>query len=378
MKKILFKKILSDCFIFFLITLISTSIIIWVFQAVNYLDIMIEDGRSFIVYTNYTLLSLPKIVSKILPFALFFSFFFVFNKYEINNELIIFWTLGINKIEFVKFFLKFSFIILLIQILLTTIFVPMTQKFSRTLIKSSNIDFFESFVKPKRFNDTINDLTIFAEDKNENGELKNLYLKKSINENEFQITYAKKGIFKNKSGTSVLMLYDGETINGENNKIINLKFSESDFGLRDFATNTITQFKIQETSTIDLFRCIINLSKERKKYLYENCSTKNLDNIYVEIMKRLLMPLYIPILVMASLLIITKPKEDLNYIKFRIVTFVIGLLIIILSEASLRFVQDELFKNLKIIIIIFIIFLISYYNYLNKFQLRFKSKKNIK
>ena len=64
-------------------------------------------------------------------------------------------------------------------------------------------------------------------------------------------------------------------------------------------------------------------------------------------MKRLLMPLYIPILVMASLLIITKPKEDLNYIKFRIVTFVIGLLIIILSEASLRFVQDELFKNLK-------------------------------
>ena len=67
MKKILFKKILSDCFIFFLITLISTSIIIWVFQAVNYLDIMIEDGRSFIVYTNYTLLSLPKIVSKILP-----------------------------------------------------------------------------------------------------------------------------------------------------------------------------------------------------------------------------------------------------------------------------------------------------------------------
>tara|TARA_B110000003_G_scaffold276392_1_gene322619 strand:+ start:632 stop:1768 length:1137 start_codon:yes stop_codon:yes gene_type:complete len=378
MKKILFKKILSDCFIFFLITLISTSIIIWVFQAVNYLDIMIEDGRSFIVYTNYTLLSLPKIVSKILPFALFFSFFFVFNKYEINNELIIFWTLGINKIEFVKFFLKFSFIILLIQILLTTIFVPMTQKFSRTLIKSSNIDFFESFVKPKRFNDTINDLTIFAEDKNENGELKNLYLKKSINENEFQITYAKKGIFKNKSGTSVLMLYDGETINGENNKIINLKFSESDFGLRDFATNTITQFKIQETSTIDLFRCIINLSKERKKYLYENCSTKNLDNIYVEIMKRLLMPLYIPILVMASLLIITKPKEDLNYIKFRIVTFVIGLLIIILSEASLRFVQDELFKNLKIIIIPFIIFLISYYNYLNKFQLRFKSKKNIK
>ena len=104
MKKILFRKILIDCFNFFLITLISTSVIIWVFQAVNYLDIMIEDGRSFFVYTSYTLLNLPKIISKILPFAIFFSFFFILNKYELKNELLIFWTLGISKVEFVKFF----------------------------------------------------------------------------------------------------------------------------------------------------------------------------------------------------------------------------------------------------------------------------------
>ena len=119
MKKILFRKILLDCFNFFLITLISTSIIIWVFQAVNYLDIMIEDGRSFMVYTNYTLLNLPKIINKILPFALFFSFTFVITRYELNNELMIFWSLGINKIELVNFLFRISFIITIFQILLT-------------------------------------------------------------------------------------------------------------------------------------------------------------------------------------------------------------------------------------------------------------------
>ena len=89
MKKILFRKILSDCLIFFFISLLSTSIIVWVFQAVNFLDVMIEDGRSFIIYIYYTALNLPKIITKILPFALFFSFFYVLGKYEINNELII-------------------------------------------------------------------------------------------------------------------------------------------------------------------------------------------------------------------------------------------------------------------------------------------------
>ena len=77
MKKIIYQKILSDCLIFFLIAIFGISSIIWVFQAVNFLDIMIEDGRDYLVYINYTLLNFPKIVSKVLPFVFFFSFFYV-------------------------------------------------------------------------------------------------------------------------------------------------------------------------------------------------------------------------------------------------------------------------------------------------------------
>ena len=75
MKKILFRKLLIDCLIFFFIALFSSSIIIWIFQAVNYMDIMVEDGRDYLVYINYSLLNFPKIVSKILPFAIFLVFF---------------------------------------------------------------------------------------------------------------------------------------------------------------------------------------------------------------------------------------------------------------------------------------------------------------
>ena len=77
MKKILFRKLVNDCTLFFLISLISASTIVWVFQAVNFLDLMVEDGRDFLLYLNYTLLNYPKIISKLLPFALFFSFFYV-------------------------------------------------------------------------------------------------------------------------------------------------------------------------------------------------------------------------------------------------------------------------------------------------------------
>ena len=107
MKKILYRKFLLDCLLFFLISIISTGVIIWVFQAVNYLDIIIEDGRTYSIYLYYSLLNFPKIISKILPFAFFFSFSYVIAKYELNNELLIYWNFGINKISFINFFFYF-------------------------------------------------------------------------------------------------------------------------------------------------------------------------------------------------------------------------------------------------------------------------------
>ena len=109
MKKILFRKLLFDCLIFFSITLISASIIIWVFQAVNFLDIMVEDGRDYLVYINYSLLNFPKIITRIFPFALFFSFSYVLSKYELNNELMILWNFGIKQNSANKFFFNIFF-----------------------------------------------------------------------------------------------------------------------------------------------------------------------------------------------------------------------------------------------------------------------------
>ena len=129
MKKILFRKLLFDCLIFFFITLMSISVIIWVFQAVNFLDIMIEDGRNYLVYLGYTFSNFPKIISRIVPFALFFSFSYIFIKYEMNNELIIFWNFGVSKLTLVNFFFKFSLIATIFQIiLLGAILAPVLEE----------------------------------------------------------------------------------------------------------------------------------------------------------------------------------------------------------------------------------------------------------
>ena len=178
MKKIIYRKFLIDCSIFFFITLISASVIIWVFQAVNYLDLVIDDGRGYGVYLLYSLLNYPKIVSKILPFAFFFSFSYVIAKYELNNQLVIYWNFGVNKVHLINFFLFFSFFIFLFQILLTSVVVPKSLSIARGLIRTSDFNFFDNFIKVKKFNGNVKSLTVYTEGKNNDGGYNNIYIKK--------------------------------------------------------------------------------------------------------------------------------------------------------------------------------------------------------
>ena len=374
MKKILFRKLLFDCLIFFFISLLSVSIIIWVFQAVNFLDIMIEDGRDYWVYFNYSLLNLPKTISKLLPFALFFSFFHVISKYENQNQLIIFWNFGVTKFEVINFFLKFSLIVLIIQLLFTTYIVPSTQDLARSFLRNSNFNFFENFIKPKKFNDNIKDLTIYSEKKDSEGVFHNLYLKNNTGDNSFQITYAKKGFFKKINNTTILRLLDGETISKVNKELTNIKFSVSDLNLSNTKSNTTTYIKTQELSTINLIKCLnvqynlklINFDK--KNFELENCTYSNLNNIIKEFYKRTIIPFYIPTLILVSLLLIIKSKENVNFTRQRILIFLIGLFFIIVSETTLRFVQTEIFYNLILIIIPIFLALFLYLFFYKNFR----------
>ncbi len=365
MKKIIFKKLLSDCLIFFLITLLGITSIIWVFQAVNFLDIIIEDGRNYSVYMQYTLLNIPKIVSKVLPFCLFFSFSYVFIKYEMNNELMIFWNHGIEKISLINFFLTFSFFLLIVQMILTSIIVPKSEEISRGQLRTSDVDYFEGLIKPKKFNDTIKGLTIYADDKNKNNEFINIYIKKTA-EDSFQITYAKKGIFVNKGNNKVLVLYDGQTLSSNQGKITNFSFSKSDFGLGDMNSHLVVHQKLQEQSTRGLIDCIKSLFIEENKNIL-NCNKDNPRNVYRELIERLINPFYLPLLILISSINLLIPKENLNYLKFRFSIFILGILTIIISESILGYVDKNLTQNALFmfmpLILILVIYLTIFYKY---------------
>ena len=223
MQKILLKLFALLC--------LSIGLIVWVIQAVGFLDIVIEDGHSIYVYFFYSVLNFPKIISRIFPFVFFVSLFYQISQYELKNELLIFWTNGINKIQFVNVVIIYSMLVLFFQIFLSSYVSPLGQNEARSFIRNSNIDFFPSLIKEGKFIDTVSNLTIFIKSKDKDGNYINIFLKDDLKKqpNKSQIIYAKRGKLINKDKTRYLQLYDGRVLDFNNKKVTNFSFDRINF-----------------------------------------------------------------------------------------------------------------------------------------------------
>ena len=374
-----FNKIVKDLLLYFSISLIIVSLILWVFQLTNYIDLIINDGKNIYEYFSYSLLRLPKIVSEIYIFTFFFSLIFIISKYEDSNQLIILWTSGISKISLVNFFLKISSIILIIHIALNLFLVPLSEKSARNIARDNQSININNLLLPKKFNDQIKNYTFYFEEKLKDSTLLNVYIKQIIDNQETKITYAKKGFLSKSNNTTVLKLIDGENFVFKDDKVNRLKFSVSKANLTNLTSQKATYPKMSEIQTLNLIKCILKLNnintyQEDKEFDEINrCTKGNIKNIYIEFYDRFFFTLFvIPLTIITGFLILFS-KLDKNYNLFKLTTFLCGLLILILSIILNRYITDNLVLNIIVYsipvisaIIIYLIFLFTLNHVENK------------
>ncbi len=360
MNKLIFRKLYFDIFTFFLLSCLAITSIVWVIQGVNLLDIVTEQGHSFKVYFVYLLLTLPKIFSKLIIFAYFLSLFVVINRYEENNEILVFWINGIKKITFVNFIFKVSLIFVIIQLLFNLFIVPYSQNLAQLYLKTSSIDFFPKLIQEKKFSKVSDNLNIFVEEYKNNGLLKGIYIKENLKNGGNKIIIAGQGELKQNDDGYNFQLYKGKIINLDKSGNFNLGFAETTYELSDINFKTRKGRKLSETKSSFLFYCLKKYINNRKDNSLR-CGDENsflIKDIYEETYKRVINPVYIIILSLVSSLIILKRKiiKFEKFVKFLI--FFFGFIIIVMSELTYKFINFKTeFEIISLSLPIFLIFI---------------------
>jgi len=338
MKKTIYKYIFYEFTRYFTTTLFALSVIVWTVQCVNFLDLVTEDGHAFTIYFLYSLLTLSKVLTKLIPFSFMIATVLTIIKLEKDNELIALWTSGLNKIFIVNHLVRISLLVMFLQLTLTVAVNPTLLNISRTLIKNSQLKFVSSMFKEKQFNDTVEGLTIFIEKKTDDKTYKNVFIRdestilSSVGTKSSTII-AKSGYISEDEKN--LILLDGYIQKVDKKNHINfIRFEKTSFNLSGISTKSISQPKIQETSTLQILKCIQN-----KKINILNCNPteKTMMNLKIEINKRIGMPFFIPLMALICSFLLSSQRDKKIYQFNKYIYFFVGFIILTLAEITVRY-----------------------------------------
>ena len=360
----IFKEFFKDNLVQLLFFIISLTMIVWTIQAVNFLDFITSDGHGFDTYLKYTFLNIPKIINGLLPFTFFLTLFYQLLKYDDRNELLIFWSNGINYINFTNKILIFSLSITIFQIILGSIIVPFSQDKARSFIRESNIDYFPNLFKEKKFIDVMKNLTIYAE-KKIGDSFEGIMLKENFSENSnknSRYIFAKQGQLFNNLDNKYFQFENGQIMKINNNKITNIKFDKIIYDLSKFKTQTTTHRKIQETNIGLLFRCLINNYLYKKSIIIENinCNQSSIKDVNQEINKRIIKPIFIPLIALLCSFILINSKIKKNYKRNILMIFLSSFLILVYSEITIKYSGDNILNFLIFFLFPMFIFISLY------------------
>ena len=362
----IYKYLSIEIFKNFIIILLTFTSIAWTVKAVNFLELMIEDGYSGTIYLKYTLLNIFTIITRFVPLSFLLSLIISITKFERQQELLILWTMGLNKIKIANIFFLISCVLVLFQVTLGLVINPVTLNKSRALLRETETKQINSMLRTNSFSDAFKGTTFHIEEKNEKDELINIFIKDSsgslrtiiseVGDEDDTTIFAKKGFIKDNK----LILFDGtiQTLN-KKKEVKNIDFKKTKLSINNFATRTITQPKIQETSSLILYQCLINKNSDK---VLQNCtSDKSKKNVTEALSRRLGMPLYIPLIsVVASFLLIYKKEKKYNFVK-KYLIFGIGFLILILAEILLRYTGFSSLNFILYFLAPLILFIYFYY-----------------
>ena len=263
-KNKIYKHLSSEIFRNFATILLTFTAIAWTVRAVNFLDLMIDNGYSATIYFKYSLLNIFTIISRFIPLAFLLALVISIIKFERQQELLILWTSGLNKIKVANLLFLISFIIALLQITLSLIINPLTLNKSRALLRETESIQVESTLRSNDFSDTFKGVTFYIDNKDSNGELKNIFIKDNtgslktivseIDSSNNVTILAQKGFV----GDGKLILFNGTMQTLNDRKIItSVDFKKTELSISNFSSRTITQPKIQETASNTLIKCML-------------------------------------------------------------------------------------------------------------------------
>ncbi len=355
----------------FLIILVSLSMIALTVKAVNFLDLIVNNGYSVSTYFFYSGLNFFGILTKFIPLSFLLSLTFFILKQLHENEFVILWTSGVAKFEIVKLLFISSLFVMFFHLLLSIFITPYILNESRNLLNKENYNSFVPTIRTQQFSNSFKGFTFFVDEKSEN-QIKKVFIfdnsgvlekfNKYKDSSSETIVTANEGIVKKKQ----LILFNGMiiSVDKKNNQNDSIVFDQLNIELENLKSDVKKIPKIQETSTAKLFECFFG----------NECDVKAKKEVSIQLNRRIIYPFYIPVIsIICSFMLLKIQSKRENLIINRYNIFGLSFLVLIYAELIIRYSGNSKLLTSIFFITPFLIVSLSVLLLKNRFKTEYKN-----
>jgi len=254
----------------------------------------------------------------------------------------------LEKKKFIKYLIKSSIILIVILVIVRCFIVPYFSNYSRHLLLNTGIGSIGPLLKQNNFNNPLKKITIYVGKKNQINELEDIILFEDSADIKKTII-AKSGIVINENDKNLLVLVEGSIQEERKDKKISiLDFDKITLDLSQYNKKTVDYYKFNEMFFFELIK------------KFDNKDYGQLTNIIGELNDRIVMPLFIPSLVLLACFLIITNKEVINNNFLKIIIFAYGITIIIISEILLDLSSKKLYASLFLYFAPFLFLIINW------------------
>lgn len=222
---------------FFSLVLVS---VYWVNRAVGLFDQLIGDGQSALVFLEFTLLTLPRVIRLVLPIAAFAATVYATNRLMQDSELVVMQACGFSSFRLARPLVWFGLIAGGMMMVLTHVLEPA----SRATLTERSAEITENvtarYLVDGQFMHPAKGVTLYIREISERGELLDLFLADDRAAGSRTTYTARRAILARGDTGPKLIMFDGtaQTLVRDTARLSVTRFSDFTYDLAAFLVGT--------------------------------------------------------------------------------------------------------------------------------------------
>jgi len=209
-----------------LVTLSLTSII-WLTQALRFIDFIVNRGISFLSFLSLTLLLIPSLMLFILPFALLCSVLFIYYRLMMDSELLVLSGAGLSHYQIALPAIKVGIGATLFCYFISLYLLPVSYHEFKNMQAYLRDNYASLLLQEEVFNSPVDGLTVFIREHDKNGTLHGIIVHDSRDTKNPPVTMMAEEakLIQSPEGPHFI-LYNGNRQEVQNGKLSFLDFAQ--------------------------------------------------------------------------------------------------------------------------------------------------------